>query len=124
MSEKTKDAIRKANTGRALSEETIKKIKDNLSNERCYAWKGGISRDWWRKRILEKYDFTCQLCGLRDEDVVEADHIKPKHLYPELRYDLENGMALCANCHRRKTRIEHKKLMKERWKNGNFKKQK
>lgn len=115
VSEKTKLAIKKAHLGKKLTDEHIKKIKLGLSNEKCYAWKGGISADWWRKRVLEKFNFTCQICGLIDKEVVEADHIKTKAEYPELKNDLNNGVALCANCHRRKTKREHKLRMKILW---------
>jgi len=115
LSEEHKEAVRKSHLGKKMTDEQIAKIKDKLSNEKCYAWKGGISSDWWRKRVLEQHDFTCQICGLRDKEVVEADHIKPVHLYPELKSDLNNGMTLCANCHRRKTKKEHKKFMKYEW---------
>lgn len=108
--------ISKANKGKKLSEETIKKIKLGLNNEKCYAWKGGISADWWHKRVLERDDYTCKKCGLKDEEVVEADHIKPASEFPELKHDLNNGMTLCANCHRRKSKLEHRERMKRLWK--------
>lgn len=116
LTNKHKEILRKANLGRKLSFEQILKIKKSLSNENCYAWKGGISPDWWRKRVLERYNFTCQECGLKDREVVEADHIKPKSDNPRLKHNLDNGTVLCANCHRRKTRREHKLRMKRRWK--------
>ena len=30
-----------------------------------------------------------------------ADHVKPWALYPELRYDLDNGRTLCVPCHKK-----------------------
>lgn len=77
--------------------------------EDFWNWKGGITpantkirnslamREWSRK-VKERDDFTCQLCGLRGV-VLHSDHIKPFALYPELRFDLSNGRALCKPCH-------------------------
>jgi 5-methylcytosine-specific restriction endonuclease McrA len=52
---------------------------------------------------------------LIDREVVEADHIKSMSDYPQLKFNLNNGMSLCANCHRRKTKQEHKERMKKIW---------
>ena len=72
-------------------------------------WKGGITqRDKtermsskskaWRQSIFERDNYTCQECG--DEGVyLEAHHIKSWSEYPELRYDNDNGITLCLNCH-------------------------
>mgnify|MGYP001564505939 CR=1 FL=1 len=52
----------------------------------------------WRKEIFERDDYTCKFCGIRGS-YLEADHIKPFSLFPELRYDLLNGRTLCRKCH-------------------------
>lgn len=31
---------------------------------------------------------------------LESHHIRPKSIFPELAYDLSNGIALCSVCHR------------------------
>ena len=58
---------------------------------------------FWKKQALLRDDFTCQVCGLKDPEIVEVDHIKSKSLYPELKNDIDNLITMCANCHRRKT---------------------
>jgi 5-methylcytosine-specific restriction endonuclease McrA len=52
----------------------------------------------WRKSVMIRDDFTCQLCGQRGGKL-HADHIKPFALYPKLRLVLENGRTLCVSCH-------------------------
>lgn len=53
----------------------------------------------WRKAVYEKDDYTCQICGERG-GILQADHIKPYCLYPELRFDINNGRTLCIECHK------------------------
>lgn len=43
-------------------------------------------------------DFTCQECGARGVHL-EAHHIKPKHSFPDLVFDVNNGITLCHDCH-------------------------
>jgi hypothetical protein len=77
-------------------------IKENHWN-----WKGGISnpnrgKDFeykkWHRSILRKYNYICQICGIRGGHL-SAHHIKRWSEYPELRYDIENGLCLCYDCH-------------------------
>ena len=77
-----------------------------LKGEKSFGWKGGSHR-WWRENVKKRDNYTCQICGLHDPEVVEADHIKPVAEYPELKSELSNGCTLCANCHRRKTNKEN-----------------
>ena len=71
-------------------------------------WKGG---KWlyWRKQALIRDDYTCQDCGLRDEEIMDVDHVKPRKIYPDLKLVLSNLRTLCPNCHKRKTVREAKK---------------
>lgn len=55
----------------------------------------------WREQVLKKAGYLCQECaryGRRTEATV-AHHIKHADEYPELRYVVSNGRALCAACH-------------------------
>ena len=54
----------------------------------------------WAHLIRERDDRTCFLCGnafgIRE---VQAHHIYPKSIYPEMAYFLENGVLLCTEHH-------------------------
>lgn len=78
-------------------------------------WKGGPKPEWkrpvtletrrWSMDVRRRDNFTCQECGYvqpaGEKRTLHADHIKPWALYPELRYDIDNGRTLCASCHRK-----------------------
>lgn len=49
----------------------------------------------WSK-LIQKRDKVCQICGNVAED---SHHIFYKSLYPELSLNLNNGIALCLDCH-------------------------
>lgn len=73
-----------------------------LKGSKNGAWKGTDDK-YWRNKAKERDNDTCQECGLREPEIMEVDHIKPKSKFPELRYKLENLKTLCPNCHKRKT---------------------
>lgn len=61
---------------------------------------GQIEYKLWRIAVFERDNYTCQGCGERGGEL-NADHIKPWALYPELRYAIDNGRTLCVSCHRK-----------------------
>lgn len=96
------------------SPETIEKIRANTPvrrKEQHSMWKGGITGQQriernsvrmkeWIKGVMKRDDYTCQACGVKGGKL-EADHVMPFSLFPELRYDLLNGRTLCVQCHRK-----------------------
>ncbi len=54
----------------------------------------------WRKAIYERDNYTCQFCGDDKGGNLEAHHKKSFKDFPELRYDVDNGITLCQTCHR------------------------
>lgn len=60
----------------------------------------------WRDEVLQRDNFTCQMCGKKGGRM-EVHHIRPKYLFPELTLVVDNGIALCKPCHQgRVTRYE------------------
>lgn len=65
----------------------------------------------WRNNVFIRDNFTCQDCGIKNIPI-EAHHIKSFALFPEFRYDLNNGITYCVDCHikndifRKRTKIK------------------
>jgi hypothetical protein len=53
----------------------------------------------WTKVILKRDNYTCTKCK-KLGGTLNAHHIKSFINYPELRYDLNNGITLCHKCHK------------------------
>ena len=95
---------------RKLSKDHKRKIGLTRKGKKHWNWKGGTSRAYkdgyysveykdWRNRVFERDDYTCQLCQKRSGSL-QAHHIKSFSKYPELRFNIDNGITLCSNCHR------------------------
>ena len=121
VSEETRRKLSLANKGQnnrlgsTITEEH--KLKIGLANkgEKNTNWKGGItplnkkirkSHEYnnWRIAVFEKDNYTCQKCGDKsgkDKKVyLNAHHIKSFKDYPELRFEVSNGITYCEDCHK------------------------
>lgn len=96
--------------GKIRSVETRKKMSESKKGEKSYNWKGGtetinkvirksLEYRLWRTAVFERDDYTCIFCGIKGGEL-NADHIKPFALFPELRFAIDNGRTLCVDCHR------------------------
>lgn len=52
----------------------------------------------WRKQVYVRDGYTCKMCGAKKK--LEAHHIKLWAHFPELRFDVNNGITLCKKCHK------------------------
>lgn len=111
--QKIKDSIkRRFPNGRKHSIET--RLKMSASHGRGSAnshWEGGktdlnkkvrnsIEYRLWREAVFKRDNYTCIWCGFHgSQGRLNADHIKPFALFPELRLALDNGRTLCKKCH-------------------------
>lgn len=101
------------------SEETLRQMSKSMKGvvpknmfepgEKNINWKGGIStlsmkirqsksyREW-RRAVLERDNYTCQMCG-RKYSKLNAHHKIPFSESRLNRLDLDNGITLCVDCH-------------------------
>lgn len=70
--------------------------KDGKSMERERAGRAN-ELTVWRKQVYARDGYACQRCGGKGR--IHAHHIKPWAEYPELRFDVSNGLTLCEDCH-------------------------
>lgn len=90
-----------------------KKIR---SSENSPNWKGGKTSATklfrqskvykiWRQSVFQRDSYTCISCGNKNGKgktvKLNAHHIKPFSLFPELRLAIDNGVTLCVSCHRK-----------------------
>lgn len=52
----------------------------------------------WREAVFTRDKFTCQDCKIQGGEL-QAHHIKPQSIFPELRFAIDNGLTLCRSCH-------------------------
>ena len=112
------EKVRLSHIGKKLSiGHRIKLSKAKIgryTGDKHWNWKGGISKTYveerrrielrlWRESVFKRDNWTCVWCGARNGNgkkiVLNADHIKPFALYPELRFSIDNGRTLCFPCH-------------------------
>ena len=120
--EKAVIGISKANKGRILSDKHKKAIgigvkkagnipprNTHLVGNKHPNWQGGFStirnqhfhkKEYieFRNTVLKRDNFICQNCKKRGGKL-QAHHIKAWGPYPDLRYDISNGITLCLLCH-------------------------
>lgn len=94
-----------ANRTKFCSMECAKKFRVGIN---APAWKDGKSLERerarlaqelkvWRSAVYARDKYTCQHCGVKGD--IHAHHIKYWADYPDLRFEVSNGITLCAKCH-------------------------
>lgn len=111
----SKECYNKDMIGKKLSIERIQSHIKNRKGYNSHLWKGGktikskiirgsFQYKIWRTSVFERDNYTCVCCNRRNikglKLVLNADHIKPFSLYPELRFEISNGRTLCIDCHK------------------------
>lgn len=107
---------------RQLGFDSTGKSRLDMIGSRNPKWVDGqrTNLDNWRLVIYERENYTCQICGHKGEsgykiDCILAHHIKPRDLYLELIYDVDNGWCLCVSCHHRLHRFAEQSPYPSTW---------
>lgn len=72
-------------------------------------WRGGVSAEnaivrgsikykEWAYAVKKQANFTCGKCGQVGGKLV-SHHLEPFWEYPESRFDIDNGVCMCKECH-------------------------
>ena len=84
---------------------------EHVSGSQHGNWKGGVTPEnvsirksvkyrKWRKNVFERDNYICQICGQKGYKL-RAHHINNFAEYKDERMEVDNGITLCANCHRK-----------------------
>lgn len=98
------------NKGIPLSPKHRQSVSASLRGEKHWNWKGGVSSEnkaarqyfeykQWRESIFKRDGFKCKISNADCVHEIHAHHILRFSEYPELRYDVSNGITLCKNHH-------------------------
>ena len=93
-----------------INENQRRKMSKSHKGKKSHLWKGGITKEkellrkgveWkiWREKVFKRDNYTCRKCKKRGK-YLEPHHIKSWSKYPELRFEINNGLTLCHNCHK------------------------
>ncbi len=85
------------------------KNKSYKKGEEHWNWKGGITSvnrrirsgfQWkkWREEVFSRDNYTCQICGATNCEL-HPHHILERAKFPELQFEVYNGITLCKECH-------------------------
>ena len=116
-----KKKISISNTGKVLSEETKRKISEGHSGKNNYRWikdrsillknqRNDPEYKQWVKKVKKRDNNICRINNKDCSGYCEVHHILNWSEYPELRYEVNNGITLCQAHHLRK-RAEEKRLI-------------
>ena len=81
-----------------FKQKVIKVPLTETERNKSYFYRGSSEYIAWRDAVRTRDKFTCQRCGSKKRIV--AHHIFGFMDYPYVRYDLENGISLCQECHK------------------------
>jgi predicted restriction endonuclease len=118
MSESRKSNDVNGMRGKKHSEETKRAISDKLKGDKTHTWKGGVTplndiirhsvdTKLWRNLVYERDGYKCQKCRRVGREL-QSHHVLNFSDFPELRFDVSNGITFCKNCHK----LFHRKYTK------------
>lgn len=99
------------------------KVKEKMSGDKNPSWNGGTEPENkklrestlysdWRNAVFKRDNYTCINCNSKNN--LECDHINPWSIFPDLRFNVDNGRTLCHACHSKTpTYRKNKKYLKQ-----------
>ncbi len=54
----------------------------------------------WRNKVYKRDNWTCKCCGDKPKKL-NAHHIKSFARFPQLQFQVDNGITLCIKCHKK-----------------------
>ena len=119
----------------SIKTEFKKGHRGKMVGEKHWNWQGGITSfneqlrnsskmKIWKELVFLRDNFTCQnleckYCNNKCGGILlNAHHIKPFSLFPELRFKLSNGITYCAEFHHKSELHKNIQKMKEVRLNG------
>ena len=111
LSEEVRKKMSESRKGRKHTVESKRKLSEAHKGKKCNFWKGGVTPvnklirrsieyRLWREAVFARDNWTCQECKIRGGEL-HPHHLKSFALFPELRFAIDNGQTLCAQCHRK-----------------------
>ncbi len=84
-------------------------IKDRTKVKKYWTERNNPEYKQWRMSVFKRDNFKCRIGNSECSEKIISHHILPWRDYPELRYEINNGITLCHAHHPRK-RAEEKRL--------------
>lgn len=83
-----------------ISGENHYRYNDSLMDEARESTRDTTENIYWRYKIKELAKFICQACGDGRGGNLVAHHLDSWSAFPGKRYDIDNGVCLCEECHK------------------------
>lgn len=69
------------------------------TNKQRVAERKTVNDSRWRKAVFKRDNKTCRRCGYKGDGIMVAHHIESYMNNKDGRYDINNGITLCKDCH-------------------------
>jgi 5-methylcytosine-specific restriction endonuclease McrA len=92
-----------------------KKIKNNKRKKKPQDRNSFDDLFYWAREVRMAYDYHCVICNRATK--LSAHHIFSKSKFPELKFNLNNGILMCRKCHMELHRLNDIVLIAEKTSN-------
>jgi len=96
-SKETKEKMK--NNHKDFSGKNNPNYNPNLTDKGRKQRRHGWGQNKWKNQIKKHNNFTCQKCGSKEN--LQAHHINNWKNFKEQRLDIDNGITLCKDCHKK-----------------------